>query len=195
MSCTFQLICIASLLAFSTFILVFMQNCRDCRFSNSEMTPMLPLNTRYDKINCCKIFIISTFCLRRFRFETRKTSAQLQCTSAPCCASKKPCVQRCDCANFSPENARIRCKFSARSTRNAPTIRPVSLRKHGDVSELLRRFAGACNAENARSQRSNMRKILLKFAMINGAGICCKIFTISTHSAANFAAFQRKFRF
>ena len=49
MSCTFQLICIASLLAFSTFILVFMQNCRDCRFSNSEMTPMLPLNTRYDK--------------------------------------------------------------------------------------------------------------------------------------------------
>ena len=48
MSCTFQLICIASLLAFSTFILVFMQNCRDCRFSNSEMTPMLPLNTRYD---------------------------------------------------------------------------------------------------------------------------------------------------
>ena len=47
MSCTFQLICIASLLAFSTFILVFMQNCRDCRFSNSEMTPMLPLNTRY----------------------------------------------------------------------------------------------------------------------------------------------------
>ena len=49
MSCTFQLICIASLLAFSTFILVFMQNCRDCRFSNSEMTPMLPLNTRYRK--------------------------------------------------------------------------------------------------------------------------------------------------
>ena len=48
MSCTFQLICIASLLAFSTFILVFMQNCRDCRFSNSEMTPMLPSNTRYD---------------------------------------------------------------------------------------------------------------------------------------------------
>ena len=48
MSCTFQLICIASLLAFSTFILVFMQNCRDCRFSNSETTPMLPLNTRYD---------------------------------------------------------------------------------------------------------------------------------------------------
>ena len=48
MSCTFQLICIASLLAFSTFILVFMQNCRDCRFSNSEMTPMLPFNTRYD---------------------------------------------------------------------------------------------------------------------------------------------------
>ena len=48
MSCTFQLICIASLLAFSTFILVFMQNCRDCLFSNSEMTPMLPLNTRYD---------------------------------------------------------------------------------------------------------------------------------------------------
>ena len=48
MSCTFQLICIASLLAFSTFILVFMQNCRDCRFSNSEITPMLPLNTRYD---------------------------------------------------------------------------------------------------------------------------------------------------
>ena len=47
MSCTFQLICIASLLAFSTFILVFMQNCRDCLFSNSEMTPMLPLNTRY----------------------------------------------------------------------------------------------------------------------------------------------------
>ena len=47
MSCTFQLICIASLLAFSTFILVFMQNCRDCRFSNSETTPMLPLNTRY----------------------------------------------------------------------------------------------------------------------------------------------------
>ena len=53
MSCTFQLICIASLLAFSTFILVFMQNCRDCRFSNSETTPMLPLiiNTRYDKRN------------------------------------------------------------------------------------------------------------------------------------------------
>ena len=25
-----------------------MQNCRDCRFSNSETTPMLPLNTRYD---------------------------------------------------------------------------------------------------------------------------------------------------
>ena len=49
MSCTFQLICIASLLAFSTFILVFMQNCRDCLFSNSEMTPMLPLNTRYRK--------------------------------------------------------------------------------------------------------------------------------------------------
>ena len=48
MSCTFQLICIASLLAFSTFILVFMQNCRDCRFSNSEMTPMLPLKSRYD---------------------------------------------------------------------------------------------------------------------------------------------------
>ena len=48
MSCTFQLICIASLLAFSTFILVFMQNCRDCRISNSETTPMLPLNTRYD---------------------------------------------------------------------------------------------------------------------------------------------------
>ena len=48
MSCTFQLIRIASLLAFSTFILVFMQNCRDCRFSNSETTPMLPLNTRYD---------------------------------------------------------------------------------------------------------------------------------------------------
>ena len=48
MSCTFQLICIAFLLAFSTFILVFMQNCRDCRFSNSEMTPMLPFNTRYD---------------------------------------------------------------------------------------------------------------------------------------------------
>ena len=47
MSCTFQLICIASLLAFSTFILVFMQNCRDCLFSNSEMTPMLPLNTRH----------------------------------------------------------------------------------------------------------------------------------------------------
>ena len=120
---------------------------------------------------CCKIFTISTHSaanfaafLRRFRFETRKTSAQLQCTSAPCCASKKPCVQRCDCANFSPENARIRCKFSARSTRNAPTIRPVSLRKHGDVSELLRQFPGACNAENARSQRSNMRNILPKFA-------------------------------
>ena len=51
MSCTFQLICIASLLAFSTFILVFMQNCRDCRFSNSEMTPMLPFNTRYDNLS------------------------------------------------------------------------------------------------------------------------------------------------
>ena len=50
MSWTFQLICIASLLAFSTFILVFMQNCRDCRFSNSETTPMLPLNTKYRKI-------------------------------------------------------------------------------------------------------------------------------------------------
>ena len=49
MSCTVQPICIASLLAFSTFILVFMQNCRDCRFSNSEMTPMLPLKSRYDK--------------------------------------------------------------------------------------------------------------------------------------------------
>ena len=47
MSCTFQLICIASLLAFSTFIVVFMQNCRDCLLSNSEMAPMLPLNTRY----------------------------------------------------------------------------------------------------------------------------------------------------
>ena len=54
MSCTFQLICIASLLAFSTFILVFMQNCRDCRFSNSEMTPMLPLNT--DRINMRNFF-------------------------------------------------------------------------------------------------------------------------------------------
>ena len=28
-----------------------MQNCRDCLFSNSEMTPMLPFNTRYDKIS------------------------------------------------------------------------------------------------------------------------------------------------
>ena len=30
--------------------MIFMQNCRDCLFSNSEMTPMLPLNTRYDNI-------------------------------------------------------------------------------------------------------------------------------------------------
>ena len=44
---------------------------------------------------CCKIFTNLTHSaanfaafLRRFRFETRKTSAQLQCTSAPCCASK-----------------------------------------------------------------------------------------------------------
>ena len=73
---------------------------------------------------CCKIFTISTHSaanfaafLQRFRFETRKTSAQLQCTSAPCCASKNPCVQRCeacDCANFSPENAQ---KFVANSLR------------------------------------------------------------------------------
>ena len=37
------------------------------------------------------------FLLQRFRCETRKTSAQLQCKSAPCCAPKKSRAQRRDC--------------------------------------------------------------------------------------------------
>ena len=104
------------------------------------------------------------FLLQRFRCETRKTSAQLQCKSAPCCAPKKSLAQRRDCVNFPIENGRNRCNFSARSTRSAPKLRPASLRKHSDVSEFMRRVAGACNAANARIQRSNLRKILLKFA-------------------------------
>ena len=60
------------------------------------------------------------FLLQRFRCETRKTSAQLQCKSAPCCAPRKPRAQRRDCVNFPLENGRIRCKFlAARSTRSA----------------------------------------------------------------------------
>ena len=53
---------------------------------------------------------------------------RLQRKSAPCCAPKKPCVRRRHCAIFPPENARIRCKFSARSTRSAPKLRPALLR-------------------------------------------------------------------
>ena len=43
-----------------------------------------------------------------------------------------------DCAFFfPPENSRIHCEFSARSTRIASKFRPTSLRKHVDVQELL----------------------------------------------------------
>ena len=69
-------------------------------------------------------------------------------------------------SNFLTENARIRCKFSARSTCNAPEFRPASLRKHFDVAEFLRRVCDGCNAKNTRIQRSNMRKILQKFASL-----------------------------
>ena len=80
---------------------------------------------------------------------------------------------------FLAENARIHCKFFARSTRNAPKLRPASLRKYFNVAEFLRRFAGACNAENARIQRSNMRKTLPNFASM-------------THEfAAKFSPFRR----
>ena len=69
-------------------------------------------------------------------------------------------------SNFLTENAQIRCKFSARSTCNAPELRPASLRKYFDVAEFLRRVCDGCNAEHARMQRSNMRKILPKFASL-----------------------------
>ena len=59
------------------------------------------------------------FLLQRFRCETRKTSAQLQCKSAPCCAPKKSRTQRRDCVNFPLENGRTRCTFAARSTLTA----------------------------------------------------------------------------
>ena len=44
---------------------------------------------------------------------------------------------------------------------------------------MLRQFPGACNAENARSQRSNMRKILPKFA------------SMTQEFAAKFSPFRR----
>ena len=69
-------------------------------------------------------------------------------------------------SNFHTEDAQIHCKFSARSTCNASELRPASLRKHFDVSEFLRRVCDGCNAEHARIQRSNMRKILQKFASL-----------------------------
>ena len=69
-------------------------------------------------------------------------------------------------SNFLTENARIRCKISARSTCNAPEFRPASLRKHFDVAEFLRRVCDGCNAKNTRIQRSNMRKNLQKFASL-----------------------------
>ena len=69
-------------------------------------------------------------------------------------------------SNFLTENARIRCKFSARSTCNAPEFRPASLRKHFDVAEFLRRVCDGCNAKNTRIRRSNMRKNLQKFASL-----------------------------
>ena len=85
MSCTFQLICIASLLAFSTFILVFMQNCRDCLFSNSEMTRMLPLNTRYRKLNLIpRVYyqvVVLLYCrVTRCRGENLGSHRQLICS-------------------------------------------------------------------------------------------------------------------
>ena len=83
---------------------------------------------------------------------------------------------------FSPENARIRCKFSARPTRNAPELRLASLQKHYDAARFLRRVAGACDVENARIQRSDMRKTLPKFASM-------------THKfAAKFSPFRRAAR-
>ena len=52
----------------------------------------------------CRFFAMSArgtpnfaFFLQRFRCETRKTLAQLQCKSAPCCAPKKSRAQRRDC--------------------------------------------------------------------------------------------------
>ena len=51
--------------------------------------------------------------------------------------------------------------------------------KHSDAAGFLRRVAGACDAENARIQRSDMRKTLPKFASM-------------THEfVANFSPFRR----
>ena len=48
---------------------------------------------------------------------------------------------------FPPENSRIRCEFSARSTRITSKLRPTSLRKHVDVEELLHRVVDVLRAE------------------------------------------------
>ena len=90
-------------------------------------------------------------------------------------------------SNFHTENARIRCKFSARSTCNAPELRPASLRKHFDVAEFLRRVCDGCDAEHARMQRSNMRRILPKFASLTHE-LAAIFFTISARGAPNFAS-------
>ena len=74
-------------------------------------------------------------------------------------SAKKARVRRGDCASFSPENAHVRLQIFRSSTRNAPNLRPASLRNFFDVAEMLHRVDGACVAENARVRRRIRAKI------------------------------------
>ena len=74
-------------------------------------------------------------------------------------SAKKARVRRGDCAIFSAENAQVRLQIFRSSTRNAPNLRPASLRNIFDVAEMLHRVDGACAAENAPVRRRIRAKI------------------------------------